>query len=134
MAAFNKHDAWVEYMTEGANVGSDQFAVYLTNSAPIAGNSVIADITEISYTNCSSRAITTSSSAQTSGTQKVVFADLVLTASGTVGPFRYVGIYDDTIVGDPLVGWYDYGSGITLASSETLTIDFDGSGGAFTVA
>lgn len=135
MAAFNKFNSWVEYMTEGANVGSDQFAVFLTNSAPSASNTVIADITEVSYTNCSSRALTTSSSAQTSGTQKVVFADLTLTASGgTVGPFRYVGIYDDTIAGDPLVGWYDYGSSITLASTETLLIDFDGTNGAFTVA
>jgi len=135
MAAFNKFNSWVEYMTEGANVGSDQFAVFLTNSAPVATNSVIADITEVSYTNCSSRAITTSSSAQSSGTQKVTFADLTLTASGgSVGPFRYVGIYDDTLVGDPLVGWYDYGSSITLASTETLLIDFDGTNGAFTVA
>jgi hypothetical protein len=45
-----------------------------------------------------------------------------------------VGIYDDTLVGDPLVGWYDYGSSITLASTETLLIDFDGTNGAFTVA
>jgi hypothetical protein len=135
MAAFNKFNSWVEYMTEGANIGSDQFTVALTNSAPVATNTVIADITEISYTNCSARTITTASSAQSSGTQKLTLTDLTLTASGgSVGPFRYVVIFDDTLVGDPLVGWYDYGSSITLASTETLLIDFDGTNGFITVA
>lgn len=135
MAAFNKFNSWVEYMTEGANIGSDQFTVALTNSAPVVTNTVIADITEISYTNCSARTITTASSAQSSGTQKLTLTDLTLTASGgSVGPFRYVVIFDDTLVGDPLVGWYDYGSSITLASTETLLIDFDGTNGFITVA
>lgn len=135
MAAFNKFNSWVEYMTEGADIGSDQFTVALTNSAPVATNTVIADITEISYTNCSARTITTASSAQSSGTQKLTLTDLTLTASGgSVGPFRYVVIFDDTLVGDPLVGWYDYGSSITLASTETLLIDFDGTNGFITVA
>lgn len=135
MAAFNKFNSWVEYMTEGANIGSDQFTVALTNSAPVATNTVIADITEISYTNCSARTITTASSAQSSGTQKLTLTDLTLTASGgSVGPFRYVVIFDDTLAGDPLVGWYDYGSSITLASTETLLIDFDGTNGFITVA
>ena len=135
MAAFNKFNSWVEYMTEGANIGSDQFTVALTNSAPVATNTVIADITEISYTNCSARTITTASSAQSSGTQKLTLTDLTLTASGgSVGPFRYVVIFDDTLAGDPLVGWYDYGSSITLASTETLLIDFDGTNGFLTVA
>lgn len=127
MASFNKFNAWVETMVEGANLGSDQFAVALTNAAPSASNSVIADITQISYTNLSSRALTTASSQQSSGTHSLTFNDLVLTASGgSVGPFRYVVIYDDTLANDPLVGWYDYGSSITLADTETLTIDFTG--------
>lgn len=135
MAAFNKFNSWVEYMTEGANIGSDQFTVALTNSAPVVTNTVIADITEISYTNCSARTITTASSAQSSGTQKLTLTDLTLTASGgSVGPFRYVVIFDDTLASDPLVGWYDYGSSITLASTETLLIDFDGTNGFITVA
>ena len=134
MAAFNKHQAWVEYMQEGANVGSDSFVLYLTNSAPLATNSLIADITQITYTNCSSRTLTTATSAQTSGTFKLDFNDITLTASGgTVGPFRYVGVYDDTVASDPLVGWFDYGSSITLADTETLAITFDAAG-FYTVA
>lgn len=124
MATYNKFNAWAETMVEAANLGSDQFVVALTNTAPSAANSVLADITQISYTNLSSRNLTTSSSSQTGGTYSLALADLTLTASGSVGPFRYVVIYDDTVAGDPLVCWYDYGSSITLAASETLDIDF----------
>lgn len=126
MATYNKFNAWAENMVEVANLGTDQFVVALTNTAPTAANSVLTDITQISYTNLSSRNITTSSSSQTSGTYSLVLTDLVLTATGSVGPFRYVVIYDDTPTSpaDPLVCWYDYGSSITLANGETFTIDF----------
>ena len=137
MATFNKFDAFVENLAEKVhNLGSDQLVVALTNSAPIASNTVLANLTEISYTNLSSRNITTSTSAQTSGTYKLVLTDLVLTASGSVGPFRYVVLYNDTPTSpaDPLIGWYDYGSSISLANTETFTIDFDGSNGVLTLA
>jgi len=137
MATFNKFDAFVENLAEKVhNLGSDQLVIALTNSAPIASNTVLANLTEISYTNLSSRNITTSTSAQTSGTYKLVLTDLVLTASGSVGPFRYVVLYNDTPTSpvDPLIGWYDYGSSISLANTETFTIDFDGSNGVLTLA
>lgn len=126
MATYNKFNAWAENMVESANLATDQFVVALTNTAPTASNSVLADITQITYTNLSSRNITTTSSSQTSGTYSLVLADLTLTASGSVGPFRYVVIYDDTPTSpaDPLVCWYDYGSSITMASGETFTVDF----------
>lgn len=133
MATFNKFNAFVEHLAEKVhNLGSDQLVVALTNTAPVATNSVLADLTQITYTNLSSRNITTSSSAQTSGTYKLVLNDLVLTASGgSVGPFRYVVIYNDTPTSpaDPLIGYYDYGSSLTLADGETLTVDFDGTNG-----
>lgn len=126
MATYNKFSAWAENMVETANLATDQFVVALTNTAPTSTNSVLADISQISYTNLSSRNITTTSSSQTSGTYSLVLADLTLTASGSVGPFRYVVIYDDTPTSpaDPLVCWYDYGSSITMANGETFTIDF----------
>ena len=126
MATFNKFNAWAETMVEGANLGSDQFALALTNAAPVATNSVIADITQISYTNLSSRNLTTTSSSQTGGTYTLVLQDIVMTASGSVGPFRYAVLFDDTLAGDPLVGWWDYGSSITMANGETFTVYFTG--------
>lgn len=111
------------------NLGSDQLKIALSNSAPVATNTVLANITEITYTNISTRNITTSSSTQTSGTYKLILNDLVLTASGAVGPFRYVVVYNSTASGGPLIGWYDYGVSISLASSDTFTIDFDNSNG-----
>lgn len=126
MAVFNKFNSWAEVMVEGANLGSDTFIVALTNTLPTAGNSILTDISQISYTNLSARTLTTASSSQTGGTYSLAFNDLTLTASGAVATFRYVVIYDDTVASpvDPLVCWYDYGSSITMASAETLLIDF----------
>ena len=136
MASFNKFQPFVEQLAEKVhNLGSDQIVVALTNTAPNATDGVLTDITEISYTNLSSRNVTTTSSAQTTGTYKLVLADLVLTASGgSVGPFRYVVLYNDTAAADNLIGYYDYGSALTLLDGETLTIDFDPSAGVLTIA
>ena len=144
MATYNKIADWAVNMGSVANEGTDQFVVALSNTAPGSestpptgdGDGVLANITQVSYTNCSSRNITTSSSSQTSGTYSLVFSDLTLTASGgTVGPFRYVYVYDDTPTSpaDPIVGYYDYGSSITLADGEDILIDF-AAGGLYTRA
>ena len=135
MPAFNKFQSFVEKLAEKVhNLGSDTLTIALTNSAPVATNNQLTDITQISYTNCSARTITITSSAQTSGTYKLILADLILTASGgTVGPFRYIVIYNDTATNDELIGWYDYGSSITLNDGETFTIDFDGTNGVLTL-
>lgn len=136
MATFNKFNSFVEALAEKVhNLGSDQLVVALcaAANAPVAGNTVLANLTQIAYTNLSSRNITTSSSGQTAGTYKLVLADLVLTASGAVGPFRYVVIYNDTAANDELIGWSDHGSDVTLANGETYTVDFDGTNGLFTL-
>lgn len=140
MAAYNKFNQFVEDLAEKVhNLGADQLVVALcaAANAPVATNTVLANLTVISYTNLSSRNITTSTSAQTSGTYKLVVADLVLTASGgSVAAFRYVVVYNDTPTSpaDPLICWFDYGSDLTLANGETLTLDFDGTNGLLTVA
>lgn len=135
MATFTKFNAFVEALAEKKhNLGSDQLVVALTNTAPSASNAVLTDITQISYTNLSSRNVTTTSSTQTSGTYKLVLGDLVLTASGAVATFRYVVLYNDTATNDDLIGYYDYGSSLTMASGETFTVDFDPSAGALTLA
>lgn len=137
MATFNKFNSFVEALAEKVhNLGSDQLKVALcaAANAPVATNTVLANLTQVAYTNLSAREITTSSSAQTSGTYKLTLADLVLTASGAVAAFRYVVIYNDTASNDELIGWYDYGSEVTLQNGDTFTIDFDGSNGALTIA
>lgn len=138
MAAFNKFNSFVEALAEKVhNLGSDSLVVALcaTANAPVAGNTVLANLTQIAYTNLSSRALTVSASSQTSGTYKLVINDLVLTASGgSVAAFQYIVIYNDTATNDELIGWYDYGSALTLANGETLTIDFDGTNGVLTIA
>ncbi len=137
MAAFNKFNSFVEALAEKVhNLGSDQLAVALTAAAnaPVASNTQLSNLTQISYTNLSSRNVTTASSAQSSGTYKLTCNDLVLTASGAVATFRYVVLYNDTATNDELIGWYDHGSDVTLANGETYTIDFDGTNGVLTLA
>ena len=73
------------------------------------------------------------SSAQTGGVYKLVLTDVVFTASGVIGPFRYVVLYNNTATNKELIGWWDYGSSITLASGETFTVDFDATNGALTI-
>jgi hypothetical protein len=128
MATWNKFHAWAKNMVTVANLDTDQFTIALTNTAPVAANSVLADITEISYTNLSSRNITTTSSSQTGGVYTLVLQNLTLTASGSVPSFRYVVIYDNTPTSplDPVVSWLDYGSSITMANGETLLVEFTG--------
>lgn len=130
MASYVKFNSFVEAVAEKVhNLGSDTLKVALTNSAPSASNTVLANITEISYTNLSDRTLTVSSSAQSSGTYKLVIADLTLTASGAVGPFRYIVIYNDTATNDELIAYFDYGSNVTLASGDQFILDFDGTNG-----
>lgn len=146
MAVFNKLNGFVEHLAEKVHdLGADQLAIALSNTAP-SGESVnpgsttvacvLANVTQVSYTNLSSRNVSRNSSSQTSGTYKLDLADLTLSATGTVGPFRYIYLYNDTPTSpaDPLIGYYDYGTSLTLNNGESLTIDFDNSTGALTLA
>ena len=138
MATYQKFNQFVEDVADGVhNFGADQLVVALTTVAPVAGNSVLADLTEVAYTNLSTRNITTDSSGQTAGTFRPILADLTLTASGgAVAGFRYVVVYNDTPTSpaDPLIAFYDYGSTVTMADGETFLIDFDAVNGLFGLA
>jgi hypothetical protein len=128
MATFNKINSFVELLAEKAfNLGSDQLKVALTNTAHNAAWTQLSDLTQISYTNLSGvnpLNLTTTSSSQTGGLYSLVLADLTLTATDTVGPFRYVYIYSDTSTDDKLIGYYDFGSSLTLETGDTFKIDF----------
>ena len=139
MATFNKTDSFLLDIFRGdidfTNTASAVPTIALTTAAEIqiAADSILANLTEINYSNLSARAITIASSAQTTGTYTLTFTDLVLTASGAVATFRGVTHYADVTVSpvDPLIMWYDHGSDVTLANGETFTIDYliEGSGG-----
>lgn len=139
MASFVKFNTFVEALAEKThNLGSDTLKVVLTNTGPTAAtDDQLADITQVAngngYTTGGTTA-TTSSSAQTSGTYKLVLADVLFTASGGLGPFRYAVLYNDTATGDELIGYWDYGSSVTLASGDTFTVDFDPSTGVLQLA
>ena len=137
---YNKFQQFVEDLSKGVHnlsTGSITVALCAAAHAPVATNKVLADLTEIAYTYCSSRVATVSSCAQTGGTLKLILADLTLTASGgAVGPFEYLVFYNATPTNPlkPLICWYDYGSEITLADGESLLIDLDNVNGILQIA
>lgn len=138
MASYNKINTFVLHMPQkvhNLSTSADQLVVFLTDSAPVATNVLQTDITEISYANCSTRNLVISSSSQASGTFTLKITNLTLTASGTVGPFRYVGIYNDTPTSpeDPLICWFDYGSEVTLNNTDTFALTFDSTNGLFQI-
>ena len=135
MATYQKFNSFVANVANKKhNLGADQLAVALTSVAPTAANNSLSDLTQISYTNLTSRNITTVSSTQTSGTYSLKLADLTMTASGAVGPFQYVVIYNTVATGFELIGFYDYGSAVTLASGDAFIVDFDGTNGLLQLA
>jgi len=142
MVAFNKFHSFVENLAEKVhNLGADTLKVYLTAATPSASlDSVKADLAEISSANgytTGGLTPTISSSAQSSGTYKLVLANVTFTASsGPITPFQYAVLYNDTPTSpaDPVIGWYDYGSSVTLQDGESLTVGFDPSGGVLTIA
>jgi hypothetical protein len=140
MATFNKFHCFVEDLAEKAhNLGADTLKVALSNTSPTASQTTWnttdhpAPASANGYT-AGGNTISITSSSQTSGTYKLVLADSVFTATaGGIGPFRYAILYNSTASAKP-IGWYDYGSSITLADGETLTVDFDATTGVLTLA
>ena len=134
MASFVKFESFCEQVAEkGHNLGSDTLKILLAVDAPSAsGDAVKADLTSElgtanGYTSGGS-AVTITGSSQTAGTYSLVGTDLVFTASGgQIGPFRYAVLYNDTSTGDMLIGYWDYGSNVTLNDGETFTVDFGAS-------
>ena len=130
MAAFNKFQKYIQDVHHKVHdLSADAIYIMLTNVAPVATNSVKADLTEIAagfgYT-AGGAASATASSGHTSGVYKLVLTDVTFTASGgSIGPFRYVVFYNNTPTSpaDPLIGWYDYGSALTLLDGQSFLVD-----------
>jgi hypothetical protein len=140
MASFNKFQQFVEDLGDGVHQlksTGHTLNVYLSNATPdAAADAVKTDLAEISTGNgYTGPEDTQNDASESGGTLTVTGTDVVITASGgTIGPFRYVVLYNDTPTSpaDPLIGWWDYGSSITLQDQESFTIDFGAS--MFTIA
>lgn len=135
-----KFNQFIEDLAKGVhNLGTHQLKVALTNTLPVNTNTVYTDIVSpIAATNLSGATpfnITTTSASQTAGTFKLIIDDLTLTATGSVGPFRYAVLYNNipSSPAKPLIEWFDYGSSITLGAGESLKLDFDNSVGVITL-
>lgn len=133
MATFNKFQQFAEDLGLGVhNLNTGTLRVYLSNTAPNAATMAVkADLAEIAggngYTALGEDIVGVFS--ESGGTGTLTGTDVVWTATGAVGPFRYVVLYNDTPTSpaDPLIGWWDYGSSISLANGETFTTDFGAS-------
>lgn len=133
MATYNKFDQFVEDLGLGVhNLSTHVLKAYLTNATPSASlDAVKADLAEISTGNGYTGPVDIQNGwSETAGTATLTAVDFVITAAGgAVGPFRYLPIFneDPTSPADPLISWFDYGSALTLADGETLTVDFGAS-------
>lgn len=140
MAAFNKFNQFPKDLIDGVHdFDGHVFKVMLTNTTPVNTNTVRANLTEVSGGNGYTAGGNTTSitTGVTAGVARVTATDVTFTANGgPIGPFRFAVLYNDTPTSpaDPLIGWWDYGSSITLADGETLTVDFDGTTGVITVS
>lgn len=139
MASFIKFNSFVEAMAEKVHdLDSDTLKIALSNTAISAGMSVLANATQITASGgyvAGGKQITITSGTQTAGTYKLILADLVFTATGaSMGPARWVILYNDTATNDELIGAWDYGSSFTLAITETFTVDLSPTNGVLTIA
>jgi hypothetical protein len=139
VATFTKFESFVEALAEKKHdLGADTLKVMLTLTAPIASNSVKANLTEIAAGNgytAGGTAAAITSSAQTSGTYKLVLGDVTFTASGgSIANFRYAVLYNDTAANDELIGFWDSGGTQTITTGNSFVWDADPSTGILTIA
>lgn len=144
MATYVKFQDYAEQVNKAVhNWSSHTYKAALSNTAPTNTDTSLATggahpppSNTNGYT-AGGATLDTVTLTEASGTAKVTVADEVYTASGgTLGAFRYTIIYNDTATSpaDALVCYFDYGSSITLADTETFTLDFDATNGLWQLA
>jgi hypothetical protein len=136
MAAFNKFQDFVEQLglaKHDFSAAGHVLKVYASNAAPSASlDAVKADLAEITAANGypAGGSDVQNGWSETTGTATLTGVDVVWTASGgSFGPLQYIALYNDTqtVPADPLIGWWDYGSAVTINDGETFTVDFGAS-------
>lgn len=138
MAAYNKFQVFTEDLIRGNHdFDAHTFKVMLTNVAPVATNTVKANLTDIAAGNgyTAGGSTTAMTVSRAGGTTKVTATDVVFTATGSMAQFRYAALYNNTPTSpaDPLIAWFDYGAPVNLLIGETFTVDFDATNGLATL-
>jgi hypothetical protein len=130
MAIYNKFNQFVQDLAEKVhNLSTDQLEVYLSNATPDpAADLVKTDLAEIATGSGYAGPVDTQNTgAEASGTYTLTGTKVVITATGAMAAFRYVVLYNTTPATDPLIGWWDYGSSLSLQNGETFSIKFNNS-------
>lgn len=130
-SAYNKFNSFVQNLGDGLlDLNSDQLNICLTNTAPVATNTVYSNISDLSTANgytAGGTAVGSTAYSQSSGLATLTGSNVVFTASGgSIGPFRYAVLYDYTASGKNLIAWWDYGSSISISANETFTVNLSG--------
>ena len=139
MANFNKFNSFVSDLAQKVhNLNSDSLKVMLTNTAPVATNTIKANLTEIAAANgytASGIVASFVSGNDIAGTYKLVLSPVSWTASGgSIGPFQYAALYNSTTASGNLIGWWDYGTTLTLTNGNTFTVSLDQTNGVLTLS
>ena len=138
MAVFNKFNSFVGDLAQKVhNLNSDTLKIILTNTAPVATNTVRSNITEIAAGNgyaAGGMAAAFVSGNDTAGTYKLVLSPVSWTASGgSIGPFEWAVLYNSSAASGNLIGWWDYGTAVTLTNGNTFTVSLDQANGVLTL-
>lgn len=125
MATGNKFNPFIANVYN-AYLSGQTIKAYLSNEQPLATDGVKADIAEIAAGNgyaAGGVTISVTSSSQTGGTYQLVTGDATITATGAIPTFNFVIFYISTLGGEPLIQWYETAAPITMADTDTFTID-----------
>jgi hypothetical protein len=139
MASYNKFNSFVSDLAQKVhNLNSDALKIMLTNTAPVAGNTIKSNLTEIAAGNgytAGGAVASFVSGNDTAGTYKLILSPVSWVASGgSIGPFEFAVLYNSSAVNGNLIAWWDYGTAITLTNGNTFTVSLDQTNGVFTLA
>lgn len=139
MAAYNKFNSFVlDLATKVHNLNVDTLKILLTNTAPVASNTVKANLVEIAAGNgyvAGGNLAAFVSGADPAGSYKLILSPVTFTAAGgSIGPFQYAVLDNATTLNGNLIAWWDYGTAITLTNGNSFTVSLDQVNGVFTLA
>jgi hypothetical protein len=139
MASFNKFNSFVSDLAQKVhNLNSDTLKILLTNTAPLASNTIKSNLTEIAAGNgytAGGAVASFVSGNDTAGTYKLILSPVLWTAAGgSIGPFEFAVLYNSSAASGNLIAWWDYGTAITLTNGNTFTVSIDQTNGVFTLA